>query len=102
MAEKRVVAAFDDVDEAEQAAEGAPGSAAVDDHADDDTAFGRDRGDSAERPPDTTVAVEVEDPAETAAVAKDLDDEGAETVEVDPAAPTGTDDADDFPKPDEA
>lgn len=90
MAEKqRVVGAFPDVDDAVEVEEGL-GAAEVDAGEDSDVAFARDRGDSAEKPPDTTVAVEVDDPAEAAAIARELEQEGADVVEVDPAeGPTG-------------
>jgi hypothetical protein len=102
MAEKRVVGTFDDVDQAEAAAEAAPGDAAVDAEVDSDAAFARDRGDSAETPPDTTVAFEVDSEGEAEVIADDLKQEGAESIDVDPADQAGpSNDGENYPRPDE-
>lgn len=99
--QQRVVGAFDDPDDAEAAKEALarrdhePEESAEEDA---DVAFAstEEKGDSAERPPDRTVAVEVDD-AESAAA--ELRRRGAEDVEVrEPATP---DDPSAYPRPDE-
>ena len=84
--QQRVVAAFDDPDEAEKVKHDLEQQGdVVDENADADAevAFAStdERGDSAERPPDTTVAVEVDDAA-AGPVADELGREGADDVEV--------------------
>ena len=99
----RVVAAFDDPDDAKAAEEELEqrGERTEEDApADAEVAFAstEERGDSAERPPDTTVAVEV-DADQTDEAAEALRNRGAEDVEV--GQPVEPDDASSFPRPDE-